>query len=81
MCRCYSPCFDQEKSIFILFVAMHLTGHGMHGGHSGHRCQQIRLVLASQIFFVLKCLLGYQNVSWYNAGWTERGAPVRNFQS
>jgi len=22
--------------IFILFIAMHLFGHGMHGGHRGH---------------------------------------------
>jgi len=29
---------------------------------------------ASQTFFVLKRLLGYQNVLWYNAGWTEWAA-------
>ncbi|MBI5639993.1 MAG: DUF2933 domain-containing protein [Nitrospirae bacterium] len=22
--------------VFILFIAMHLFGHGMHGGHGGH---------------------------------------------
>ena len=22
--------------IFILFIAMHMFGHGMHGGHGGH---------------------------------------------
>ena len=22
--------------IFVLFIAMHLVGHGGHGGHSGH---------------------------------------------
>lgn len=80
MCRCYSPCFDQENSIFILFVAMHLSGNGMHSGYSGQRHQQSRLVHIGQTFFVLKCLV-YQNVRWYNVGWTERGAPVRNFQS
>jgi len=26
---------------------------------------------ASQTFFVLKHLLGYPNVRWYDAGWTE----------
>ncbi len=30
----------RENSVFllflILFVAMHLFGHGMHGGHGGH---------------------------------------------
>ena len=29
---------------------------------------------ASQTFFVLKHLLGYQNVRWYDAGWTEWAA-------
>jgi thiosulfate/3-mercaptopyruvate sulfurtransferase len=36
---------------------------------------------ASQTFFVLKRLLGYRNVLWYDAGWTEWAArpelPVR----
>jgi thiosulfate/3-mercaptopyruvate sulfurtransferase len=29
---------------------------------------------ASQTFFVLKRLLGYPNVRWYDAGWTEWAA-------
>ena len=29
---------------------------------------------ASQTFFVLKHLLGYRNVYWYDAGWTEWAA-------
>ena len=36
---------------------------------------------ASQTFFVLRPLLGYRNVLWYDAGWTEWAArpelPVR----
>ncbi|MBI5592361.1 MAG: YeeE/YedE family protein [Deltaproteobacteria bacterium] len=34
--------------------------------HTGHQ--------ASQTFFVLKHLLGYRNVYWYDAGWTEWAA-------
>jgi thiosulfate/3-mercaptopyruvate sulfurtransferase len=37
---------------------------------------------ASQTYFVLKHLLGYSNVRWYDAGWTEwaarRELPVMN---
>ena len=29
---------------------------------------------ASQTYFVLRHLLGYQHVSWYDAGWTEWSA-------
>ena len=29
---------------------------------------------ASQTFFVLRNLLGYTNVSWYDAGWSEWAA-------
>ena len=29
---------------------------------------------ASQTYFVLKRLLGYTNVRWYDAGWTEWAA-------
>ena len=29
---------------------------------------------ASQTYFVLKHLLGYRNVYWYDAGWTEWAA-------
>ena len=31
---------------------------------------------ASQTYFVLKRLLGYTNVRWYDAGWTERAARL-----
>jgi thiosulfate/3-mercaptopyruvate sulfurtransferase len=38
--------------------------------------------LASQTYFMLKPLLGYPRVRWYDAGWTEwaarRDLPVAN---